>query len=44
MSRSANDAYICEVCGRGFKKKDELKTHLLEHDPDKVNQRMDRAI
>jgi hypothetical protein len=43
MSWSAKDAYLCEVCGRGFENKEELKTHLMQHDPSKVKERMDRA-
>jgi len=44
MSRSARDTYVCEVCGTSFESKDELRTHLIEHDPSKVDQRMDRAV
>ena len=43
LSSSTKDTYLCEVCGRGFGNKEELRTHLMEHDPDKVNERMDRA-
>jgi len=44
MSTSANDTYLCEVCGRGFEEKQELRDHLIEHDPDKVNERMSRVV
>ena len=44
MSQSANDAYLCEVCGVSFENKEKLKTHLVEHDPDKVDERLKRAI
>ena len=44
MSRSAKDAFVCEVCGMSFEDKEKLRIHLVEHDPDKVDQRMDRAI
>ena len=43
LSSSTKDTYLCEVCGRSFGDKEKLRTHLMEHDPDKVNERIDRA-
>ena len=44
MSHSGEDAFLCEVCGRGFGTKEKLKAHLFEHDPDLVEERMRRAV
>ena len=40
------DAFICEVCGRGFGSKEKLKDHLMEHDPNAsvVEDRLKRAV
>ena len=43
LSSSTKDTYLCEVCGRSFGDKEKLRAHLMEHDPDKVDERMDRA-
>lgn len=44
MSHSGEDAFLCEVCGRGFGTKEKLKAHLFEHDPDLVEERIRRAV
>jgi Zinc finger, C2H2 type len=40
----AHDAFVCEVCGRGFATKEMLRKHLYQHDPDKVDERLKEAV
>lgn len=44
MTVARSNTYVCEVCGTGFGEKAELREHLFQHDPDKVEERLQRAI
>jgi hypothetical protein len=48
MSHSIDDVdeYICEICGRGFGSKEQLRAHLIEHNlkSDEVEDILKRAV
>lgn len=44
MTEAEGNTYVCEVCGTAFGRKAELKEHLFQHDPDRVEERLQRAV